>query len=421
MGAKQNEWVRSYALREFLGLVGMGSMAGSPEDAIHTFASGERWKEGADFILGKSRVWLSWSAWRDIDDRLRVAEDGMRRSHEEEEEVMTAEGGAPSELHGWGKSVDVHTKSNAGGMKFGASQEDLLYASGGLHSAYPTTQFNPESTVEWDKGTLEDGFASPALTKDGALEMTLSNTKNGYSNLPAGDLNSSTAQFIPVSDKGGKPKQKGGAARSQHPVEVVPTTRARRWWVRFVWLCTWWIPSFLLTHLGGMRRSDIRMAWREKVTICLLIFGICATVIFYIVVFGKLICPEFDRAWNSDELLGHDTDNDFWVSISGSVYDITTFWKGDHSVPSEPMTPDIVLPYAGTDMSNYFPPPLELACAGLVTSNLLEMRYANASTVPQPTYAVHTSGALQTLQVCIRPLFFSLFQRWLNPLFRELT
>jgi chitin synthase len=148
-----------------------------------------------------------------------------------------------------------------------------------------------------------------------------------------------------------------------------------------------------------MKRSDIRMTWREKVTICLIIFGLCGTVIFCIIIFGRLICPEFDHAWNANELMGHNTDNDFWVSISGSVYDIATFWKGDHSVPSEPMEPDVVWPFSGIDMSNYFPPPLELACAGLVTSDLLEMRYANASTVPQPTYAIHTSGALQSLAV----------------------
>jgi chitin synthase len=139
----------------------------------------------------------------------------------------------------------------------------------------------------------------------------------------------------------------------------------------------------------------------REATICFLIFGLCGTAVFYIVIFGRLICPEFDHAWDLDELKGHIADNDFWVSISGSVYDITSFWKGDHSVPSLPMTPDVVRPLSGTDLSNYFPPPLELACSGLVTSGRLEMRYSNASTVPQPVYAVHTNGALQSLPVSV--------------------
>jgi chitin synthase len=265
-----------------------------------------------------------------------------------------------------------------------------------------------EWEYEWDKGSNGngdgdgdgdgDGFTPPpVLTKDGAVEMTTSATKGGYANLPGADA--STANFFPADSKGGK-------GVKVKPMEAIPTTQVRRWWVRFVWLCTWWIPSFLLNHLGGMKRSDIRMAWREKVTICFLILGLCGTVIFYVIFFGKLLCPEFDHAWSADDLLGHDTANDFWVSISGSVYDITNFWKGDHSIPSEPMTPDILLPWAGTDLSNYFPPPLELACAGLVTSNLLEMIYANATTVPIPIYAVHTSGALQSTPVSILPFGF---------------
>ena len=62
VGAKQNDWIRSYSFREFLALIGMGSMAGGAEDGIRAFTSGERWKEGTDFFLGRSRVLLSWNS-----------------------------------------------------------------------------------------------------------------------------------------------------------------------------------------------------------------------------------------------------------------------------------------------------------------------------------------------------------------------
>jgi chitin synthase len=385
------------------------SIAGTPADAVRAFASGERWQEGVDFVLGKTRVWLTWESWRDVDDRARVTEEAVRAASgmHEEDDVFSAEAGAPtSEGHGWG----TRGRRSMGSMAFGASQEDLLYAAGGLSSAGPntaaTTQLPRQATgntdweesVEWDKGSAgPDGYAPVGLSGGDAIDLTRPGKKNGYANLPAGDPNASTVEF--------NPETKGSAAKSSNatpkPVEVIPTTRARRWWVRFVWFCTWWIPSFMLTYLGGMKRSDIRMAWREKVTICFLILGMCGMVIFYVIIFGKLLCPEFDKAWNADELLGHDRENDFWVSISGSVYDITTFWKGDHSVPGAPMTPDVVKPLAGTDISNFFPPPLELACAGLVTSDRIVMSYANASTVPNPIYAIHTSGTLQSLQVSL--------------------
>ncbi|KAG9109506.1 hypothetical protein FRC07_008320 [Ceratobasidium sp. 392] len=83
-------------------------------------------------------------------------------------------------------------------------------------------------------------------------------------------------------------------------IQKVEETRVRKVWKAFVFLCTWWIPSFLLFHLGRMKRPDVQQAWREKVTICMLIFGACGGVIFYIIIFGKLLCPELDKAWNVD-------------------------------------------------------------------------------------------------------------------------
>jgi chitin synthase len=44
-----------------------------------------------------------------------------------------------------------------------------------------------------------------------------------------------------------------------------------------------------------MKRPDIQIAWREKLTIFLLILLLNATVVFYIVEFGRLLCPNFDK------------------------------------------------------------------------------------------------------------------------------
>ena len=73
------------------------------------------------------------------------------------------------------------------------------------------------------------------------------------------------------------------------------TGTTRKVWVIVVWLLTWWIPSFVLRYIGRMKRKDVQMAWREKVTICFFIFLLCGTVMFYIIFFQKLICPEFDK------------------------------------------------------------------------------------------------------------------------------
>ena len=109
------------------------------------------------------------------------------------------------------------------------------------------------------------------------------------------------------------PRRKG----PQKPVEVVPAsaTRCARGGSR----------------LGRTKRSDIRMAWREKITIR------CADWSFFISLLSRLICPEFNKAWSLDELKGHTTDKDFWVSVRGKVYNITLLWKGDHGTTQAPL------------------------------------------------------------------------------------
>lgn len=51
-----------------------------------------------------------------------------------------------------------------------------------------------------------------------------------------------------------------------------------------------------------MRHPDVRLAWREKVTIFGLITVFNGIVIFYIIVFGRSVCPDYDKAWNPTEV-----------------------------------------------------------------------------------------------------------------------
>jgi chitin synthase len=94
-------------------------------------------------------------------------------------------------------------------------------------------------------------------------------------------------------------------------VEGVPSSRSRRWWLFLVWDFTGWIPCFVLCYVGHMKHPDIRLSWREKVTIVIPIFLINALVIFYIVEFGRLLCPNFDKAWTTTEVAEHTGDSDW--------------------------------------------------------------------------------------------------------------
>ena len=128
-------------------------------------------------------------------------------------------------------------------------------------------------------------------------------------------------------------------------------------------------------------------------TIFWLIFLFNAIVIFYIVLFGRLLCPDFDKAWSINEVNQHTGDDDFWVAIQGSVYDVTNFIHGQHStIPNlRSNTPDTLSIVAGQDLTGYFPPPIPLACGGLVPQgSTLQMMSANFT--PQAPQAMHKSG-----------------------------
>lgn len=174
-------------------------------------------------------------------------------------------------------------------------------------------------------------------------------------------------------------------------VETKTTTKRRRIWVAIVWSLTFWIPSFLLRHIGRMKRPDVRMAWREKIAICMFIALMNGIVVFWIIGFGRVLCPNYDKAWNRGEISHHRGDDDFWVSIHGKVYDISKFWKLQHSDTNIKTTRDFMEPLAGLDLSPYFPIPFSLSCRGL---GIDESRLTFQPNITvENGHAMHKSGA----------------------------
>ncbi|KAJ3287115.1 hypothetical protein HDU79_005969 [Rhizoclosmatium sp. JEL0117] len=64
----------------------------------------------------------------------------------------------------------------------------------------------------------------------------------------------------------------------------------RKVWVCFTWGLTWWIPSIFLS-CAGMKSADRRMAWREKVALCIIIAFLNALILFFIIGIGLIVCP----------------------------------------------------------------------------------------------------------------------------------
>jgi chitin synthase len=136
-------------------------------------------------------------------------------------------------------------------------------------------------------------------------------------------------------------------------VEQIPSTQTHKWWLRAVWVYIWLIPSFL-SSIGRTKCPDVRLSWREKVTIFWLTFLFNGIVIFYIVVFGRLLCLEYDKAWTLEEVSGHQGENDIYIAVRGVVYDVTDFIKGDHAQGQSMKSNDrdTIEGVAGADMTN---------------------------------------------------------------------
>ncbi|KAF9443985.1 glycosyltransferase family 2 protein [Macrolepiota fuliginosa MF-IS2] len=341
----------------------VGRMRGEDEERIRQCVRSNGWREGVDFVVGHRCVWIAYAAWKGVEDQVRAAEKESRNSAEGEEEDGVEDG-------------TEYTHQEAAGLApqsgyFGAESADNLlhapelgYAGGGLQT--PTMG-----------GGAPRSFGGTATDEGGAWSDWDKKSPSGPGGSPP----------IGGSNKGILVKEV-----TPNAVEEVPTTRSRRWWLWMVWATTFWMPGFLLKYVGRMKRPDVQLAWREKVTIFWLIFLLNATIIFYIIEFGRLLCPGFDKAWSVTEVGQHQGQDDYWVAVQGVVYDVSNFVFNDHSdIPNLPSDgPDSLDALAGQDMTAYFPPPLPLACPDLVTDwgMMLTQKNVTATTV----LAIHKSG-----------------------------
>lgn len=347
------------------------TMQGQEEERIAQCARSNGWREGHDYVIGGGagvgKVWMTYDAWKTVEDVVRIREKELKSrsgggDDEDDGSFLAADEGTDY-THPEGGSLGVHQQD----AYYNESADNLLppghraYANaGGVGGYAEDSQWAGEGN--WDKkgGSLPGSPGAPPYSPASKEAM-------------------------------------GGMVVKDAPnaVEEVPTTRSRRVWLWIVWGTTFWIPSFVLRYLGRMKRPDVQMAWREKVTIFWLIFVLNAVVIFYIVVFGRLLCPNYDKAWNINELGEHTGYNDFFVSVRGYVYDVSNFVHGDHSDVTGLVSnsPDVLDLLAGQDLSYYFPPPLTLACPSLVTQSTLVLTAKNFT--PEAPQAIHNSGTPQ--------------------------
>ena len=305
------DYIQSYDFSEFLERYALLGNAGeATAQGVAAFLAQRGLQDFA--AVGKHSVWLSFVAWRQMEGLLRAFEIRAREmtkrnktsatsqlSYEAEPDkterrntsgiipIITKEDNVP------GPEIDTENK----GSYYGESSDDLLKNAGGAGGTY--------------QGGLHElsynaGFALPP--KPGFLRqsqmsfnpVTAANLPSGASEIWGPDWKQSQSiSALPTSPgftgtKGEKAVGEDGKGKRATTVEEVPTSAARRVWLVIVWTLTWWIPSFLLSYVGRMKRPDIRIAWREKVALCMLIFLVCASIVstidYELGIKTKLIC-----------------------------------------------------------------------------------------------------------------------------------
>ncbi|KAF2101159.1 chitin synthase [Rhizodiscina lignyota] len=334
-------------------------------DGVENWVMERGWSNG-EVALGKERVWIREAAWWEAENMLdmKPMEDHFTPGSGVETPAMDpAYGGASVNASGFFGNQPFNDAATLQGSKDNLLQRHYSSATLGMQSQMGARSLAPTQ-------------AAPTARNVSVGDYGLGNKGD--------DRKGEVTYYGELDPELGDPKF----------VTEQPTSNGRRIWVAVVWTLTFWIPSPLLRYVGRMKRPDVRMAWREKLVLIFFIFIMNAIIIFYIIEFGRLLCPNFDKAWNAKEVSTHQGNNDFWVSHHGKVYDVSKFWKLQHSdLDNIDTTQDVMQPFAGTNLDDYITPPLTLACPALIPANAInnQLELTSNDTITNPS-ALHTSG-----------------------------
>ncbi|OAD65823.1 glycosyltransferase family 2 protein [Phycomyces blakesleeanus NRRL 1555(-)] len=307
-----------------------------PKDKCSALKDSLRWTERM-MMIGEDKVYLSEHAWAMLENKLRSMEKREQR----------------------------RARCIAKGIPF-VEEEEIVPMTPSL-SQDPPSCFGPSMT---DVGSVysEDCIDEHHhhhhhhMHYDETESVCSSHMCDGSSSMSRTPCETEDASFMEQEETitAVKPVVLSAEKPSEHNERKTAT--ARRGWVILTWVCTWWIPSIFMSTCGGMRRSDIRMAWREKVTLCVLIFLLCAAMVWFIAFFGQLVCPHQDL-FTQSELQAKSNRDNAYIAIRGEVFDLTSF--APRHWASEVIPANALFQYSGQDASDLFPVQVSALCDGL--------------------------------------------------------
>ncbi|KAI7894899.1 chitin synthase [Mucor mucedo] len=339
-----------------------------------------QWSE-KQVCFGQHDVWIAFDTWRTLENQVRTMEKEARLREKERLAAIEAEKEA------------IRQAAIAAALE-AEEYEAAQKAEAEAEAAAQAAEIAAIAADRWssDKNPFDDDCRSDISNDDDRTEIETHFDISGKKSEWGDDDDSKglSEGFGPNLDM--SKMMEDYSVHPEEQVEEVNITRIRHWWSRFVYFATWWIPSVALKYVGKMSREDVQMAWREKVTLCLLIFTFSASLIFFIVGLGQIICPGTKDLYSAEDVTNHQTISDYWVTVRGKVYDVSQFVATDHGTTVYMAGKSNLDPLAGRDLSYTFPPPLSFACAGLVTDPAVTVT-PNETIILGPF--VHFSGPQQ--------------------------
>lgn len=295
---------------EFLGLADAETvLVGSEREKVEMVVEEKRWPSN-EVAIGATGVFLSERCWLEI--------------------AQLGEGNSQSGRYGLPSDAGDGTATP--GDPFGASKERLLLSGAGT----------PGALMGEKKGAY---FGSQDVD---------ARSDAGASAFGGGDMFKNLDTREQMAERGNE--------KELVEVEEYKDSPGRKRWVFIVYMLTFFIPDFLIEKLGRMPRKDVRMAWREKLAINMIIWFSCLLAAFFIVVFPMLICPR-QHVYSPEELSKYDGKDgrSAYAAIRGQIFDIGAF-APRHYPPYLPTK--LLTQYGGMDITSLFPVQVSALCQG---------------------------------------------------------
>ncbi|BGP30551.1 hypothetical protein JCM10296v2_002306 [Rhodotorula toruloides] len=389
----QGEWAVNLEIREWWERYGQVPVLAEEQQALGALMYRDKAVKVRELLgfsdremaVGKTKVFLSDAAFRYLEDFLR-AEEPEEQAHIREITTRSAATTLAEDPYSPYAFPETPT--------LGAYNDD--FAKTTSTAALPLVDRKGASAFDDDEYEYErkeylgedDYFSNPA---NQLVDEEQSLAPSGYTS------------SRPMFDSRGMPEKQEKMSKDgkegQETVEVIRMSPARKRWVALTWLFTWWMPSPLLSWFGGMRRRDVRMAWREKLLINILIWLLCGSAIFVIAVLGPLICPT-EHVYNTQELNDHSYTDDpshMLVAIRGEVFDFSSF--APRHIPGPSVIPTTTIEkLGGRDLTDYFPVQVSALCNGVdgSVSPWITLESANMSSSVQQVAKYHDFRAYST-------------------------